>query len=516
MTEQVSLLKAELIENEGDFNDVQAARTRSQRMKEVMTTAPIKIVREVTALKEQALELEKELDEKDGVSKKNEQDKNLLQSEIKALKDDTERSKKDAERKKLELHKVNSDRQIYTELVHKAEAQQRGPTLPYDNGGMYLRFLTGRGSTAAMLHSATIRFQSHTVIDPKDWADRHLKTLVKEAKEFTEELKKAGEELKILDKLAGKLEQVGADHEVSTTDITNMYNECEEVFGVWKKKLEAEEERRVNYETGVDDFMKEQLRLIEWCRTQKDTLSRLPASENVQEFCASLQGRIPTMEENFAVLTGMGEDLIPGPQQKLVEKVLIDVSKAWIDLQIFSYEKLREALLDEHNRSGLKEEATRYAEWASQNVKQFLDQVEELLKSPEESSSKDIVRPVLDMCKALQNDYAPHQLIVEHISDFDVRMEVINDHYKYLKRTITSNLTFLCQKLNAFSSGYARKAEYEEKLHDLTDWIDIRDSNTSSWRIVHSKLSDIHQTLEAEAELDRKQEEIERARRGEE
>ena len=69
-------------------------------------------------------------------------------------------------------------------------------------------------------------------------------------------------------------------------------------------------------------------------------------------------------------------------------------------------------------------------------MKDFLGEVEELLQSPDESESQSVVRPVLEMCKQLQNDYAPHQLITEHICDFDVRMEVISDHYRYLLKTV--------------------------------------------------------------------------------
>ncbi|KAJ9461735.1 hypothetical protein DIPPA_19466 [Diplonema papillatum] len=143
-----------------------------------------------------------------------------------------------------------------------------------------------------------------------------------------------------------------------------------------------------------------------------------------------------------------------------------------------------------------------FSQWASRNVKNFLDNAEELLCTPDEKESQGIVRPVLDLCKTLKKDYPAHQLITGHIADFDVRMEVINDHYRHLKKTILSPLTLLCQKLNAFDTGYHRKDEYEQRIRDIHDWVEIRDANSSSWKTVHEKLSEVRQALELELEVD--------------
>ena len=140
--------------------------------------------------------------------------------------------------------------------------------------------------------------------------------------------------------------------------------------------------------------------------------------------------------------------------------------------------------------------------WASQNIKGFLDRVEELFRTPDEEESRDIVQPALDMCKLLQSDYAPHQLITEHVADFDMRMDVIDDHYKYLRKTLTSPLTFLCQKLTAFDSGYHRKDEYEERVRDLQDWVDIKESNVTSWKEAHAKVTDVADMVRKELEND--------------
>ena len=63
-----------------------------------------------------------------------------------------------------------------------------------------------------------------------------------------------------------------------------------------------------------------------------------------------------------------------------------------------------------------------------------------------------------------------------------------------------SPLTFLCQKLSAFNTGYHRKDEYDEKVRDLNDFVEVM--NPSSWTAIHSKLYDVQAIVQQELDND--------------
>ncbi|KAJ9461736.1 hypothetical protein DIPPA_19464 [Diplonema papillatum] len=340
LPEELTTLKEEVIHGGVQFDDVAEARDRSQRMKQVMMTTPSRLVKEVTRMKEEATKLNDELDSRDALGKKMQQEKQQLQFEVKNLKEDTAMRIKRAEKKSLDYHKVKADADTYETAVDQAVSSKQEASLPYDNGGMYLRFLTGRNETLLKLRCAAARFDSFGLIDAKAWSagprtdPQSLSYLLQEVADFKTVLDEARTELPILEKLQGRLAQSDFPCDVDLEEYRGALEAAEAAHDGWDKKVTAEEERRVNYEACVDEFMKELSRLVDWCKAQRQTLSQLQTTENVQEFCASLQGRIPMMEENFSVLNGMGEDLIPGPQQDLVEKMLVNVNRTWIDLQV--------------------------------------------------------------------------------------------------------------------------------------------------------------------------------------
>eukprot|EP01063_Lacrimia_lanifica_P003091 TRINITY_DN11657_c0_g1_i1.p1 TRINITY_DN11657_c0_g1~~TRINITY_DN11657_c0_g1_i1.p1 ORF type:complete len:604 (+),score=274.56 TRINITY_DN11657_c0_g1_i1:126-1937(+) len=507
---EIEKLKDVASQPKDDFADLPEASAASQHLKNSMINCPNAIERETVEIKEQAMAVAASKKESSEIREKLDFDIKTIEGDIRGLKERQRTSETNQDKIKAKISRMDKDMKANTANLQRAEKQGLKPSVPIDNGGMYFRFLAGRGETAVKLQIIITRAKNICAIDPKTWSQGDeddplsLKFLLQEVEHNERVIEDAKAEIVVLTKLVKSLERGDWYRgEMTLKEIIGMVEAATQDHTAMKKKLLIEEDRRVNYEACVDEFMKEQARLIEWCRAQKETLSQLPATENVQEFCSSLQGRIPMMEENFTVLTGMADDLIPGAQQKLIEKTLVDVRRVWIDLQVFSYERLRDALLEEHARSGLKEESHRFSSWAQGNVKAFMDTVEELLRTPDEQESQGIVKPVLEMCKNLQADYAPHQLIVDHVSDFDVRMEVINDHYRYLKKTITSPPTFLCQKLNAFEKGYARKEEYDDKMRDLNDWVDIRLANSASLHALQDKILEVRATVESELESDR-------------
>eukprot|EP01062_Namystynia_karyoxenos_P022327 TRINITY_DN1854_c1_g3_i2.p2 TRINITY_DN1854_c1_g3~~TRINITY_DN1854_c1_g3_i2.p2 ORF type:complete len:572 (+),score=243.88 TRINITY_DN1854_c1_g3_i2:71-1717(+) len=391
---------------------------------------------------------------------------------------------------------------------------------PSDCGGRYLCFLTQRAELLVDCEAAAVRFDALEAAggtgapgaDPKAWGDAALGELCDEAADFEDRLTEREQELARLTALALPLQQdpAAAGWDTSLSEAQSAFESAREAFCRWNRKLQQERRRRDDYERNIDDFMANQRKLVEWCAEQRKKLDAhlqgegTPADvrKNVYEFCQSLQSRIPFMEENFAVLAGMGEDLVPGPKARIVEHALVDATSEWLKLQVFAYEKMRDTLLAEHKDSGLKEECTAFSNWAGQRVKSFLDNAEELLRTPVDDDSKTIVRPALDTCKSLQHDFPPHQLIVDHLSDFEVRMDLIHDHYEKLKRTMLSRLTFLCLKLGAFHSTFKGKDEYEERMMNISSWVETKDSNVVAWEEVAARLEEVKKVIEKEAEVD--------------
>ena len=296
-------LKAVMLTGDEDFSDYTEAREKSMEMKEALTNATFRLVQEVTRIKEEALNTDHDLDKRDEASLKAEEENHRMRAEINVLSKETSAAQKNMERKRLQLHRVVHDQQTYEEALKRTEGKNLKPLLPVENGAAYLLFLTLRGETWSRMQKILTRTTTLLQIDPKAWSasrpsDPHsLTSLAAEVAEQELHIQWADRDMPVIESLRLNLQkQSFYGGEVSTEEVTRVTAEAKEVHAEWKRKVLAEEERRQNYDAGVDEFMKEQRTLIEWCRTQKDTLTQLPTTgSHVQGFCTSLQGRIPRM-----------------------------------------------------------------------------------------------------------------------------------------------------------------------------------------------------------------------------
>ena len=284
----------------GGWTEVKA---KSNDMKNKMNSGVNKVLMDVSMMKEKAQKLEGQISEKENQATAHKADRDGLQQQLETLQSNTENTIRKNKTNVLKIENAKVEASGANDIVKKAHSENKAISLPIDNGGMYLRFLTGRAHLLTSLTAMSTRFASLANIDAKVWSagplgsnKSSLKRLAKEVFDFEEQLVFARNEFPILEKLSTRLKHGGFDApDLDTTATAELLQKAEEAHANWTRKVTAEEERRVNYESGVDEFMKEQARLIDWCRTQKDTLSQLPATENVQEFCSSLQGRIPMM-----------------------------------------------------------------------------------------------------------------------------------------------------------------------------------------------------------------------------
>ena len=298
----VETLKEVMLTGEEDMRDLDDAREVSRRMKETMTTATQEVVNEVTNIKEKALEIQSQLDEHERGVRKQEEHNECLLDQIQGMRDNNQKARANTERKRLQLHRVQSDLKAYNDLLVRAESKNMKPSLPVENGAMYLMFLTLRSENRVRAQRVMTRCLALCEVDPKAWSvgrvgdPNSLEYHVQECNDMTELLVRCTHDQETCEAIKrglGKGSFFQGDTSIET--MKSALAEADESLGEWRRKLTTEEERRLNYDTGVDEFMKEQHTLTEWCRTQRETLSQLPTTENVQEFCSSLQGRIPRM-----------------------------------------------------------------------------------------------------------------------------------------------------------------------------------------------------------------------------
>ena len=184
---------------------------------------------------------------------------------------------------------------------------------------------------------------------------------------------------------------------------------------------------------------------------------------------------------------------LPNP---LVTASSVDLHNAWVKLQVTSYEMLLKTLMEQHNASPLKEAVVEFAKWQKLGAKQCLDDAEELLKTPEDPNEKELVAEALEMCLTLQNEFQPHLIMCGHLADFDWRMELLEEQYHPMLKTVLSSLTSLCQKIRLGTTvSFKGKAEYESHINDLNDYIAAKDTDTTAWEYAKERTSKIQQLI---------------------
>jgi hypothetical protein len=289
----------------------------------------------------------------------------------------------------------------------------------------------------------------------------------------------------------GRLLHGNGARSVGLEDIQDLLTSTREAYNKVSGNIARERARRRDYSDSLAEFVKNQQRLIQWCRSQRSTLESLHDADHIQEFCTSLQNNVSIMETNFLVLMELSEPLVPN---RTVEQALIEVNEVWLSLAVFSFEKLRTVLLEAHAASGLQHEAQRWCVQFADNLKKFLQDAEKLLLAPTDEESKRLTQPTLVKCQALLTEHDPHSVIVEHVSDFTLREDCLKEHYSAIRRTIFSKLTLLTQSFH-LPAVYPRKQEYNDRLAELTDWVECK-SQTDAWKQLLSRVGKMKQLVE--------------------
>ena len=267
--------------------------------------------------------------------------------------------------------------------------------------------------------------------------------------------------------------------------------EASEVFAqvkknadTWESIVEEESRRRNDMKSTLEKFMKDDAKLLQWCRQERTNMEAQTEPHHVQEFCASLIQNIETMEENFAHLGDTGEALLPN---KMVERALVEVNEVWLNLQINAYERQRHIMLEIHEKLKLENEVRAFSNFSTK-LKKFLEETIRVLEIPDDIDSKQVVAPVLKQCRQLLSEFAPHALLSDHLSDFSLRMERIRDNYNVLRKTVFSKLTFLSTDRRTVDEvSSQRREEYVSKINEIKAWLKAH-SDGESWESIHSKV----------------------------
>eukprot|EP01062_Namystynia_karyoxenos_P015253 TRINITY_DN15535_c0_g2_i1.p1 TRINITY_DN15535_c0_g2~~TRINITY_DN15535_c0_g2_i1.p1 ORF type:complete len:575 (+),score=233.48 TRINITY_DN15535_c0_g2_i1:85-1725(+) len=381
-----------------------------------------------------------------------------------------------------------------------------------DPAGRYLLLLAGRAELLTDCRAAAARFAelNSDGSGARVWDDAALAELCAEAADFGAREPAREAQLQRLERLAAALAQAPGSGrwELSLYNARAALTEAHAVFARWDARLQQERQRRADYERCVDDFLLNQRKLVQWCAEQARTLeghaeqdgSPAEVRKRVFEFCQSLQSRIPYMDENLAVLASLGAELVPGPKARMAEHALVDATVDWLKLQVQAYERIRDTLLAEHKDSGLRADCQAFGTWSRARVQPLLASADKLLGAGQDAAHT--VRPALDTCRELQREFASHQLIVDHLADFEDRMELVTEHYERLKGALFSRLSMLCLRLNAFKLSFDGKEQYEEHMTNISTWTETKDGGTVAWEDVAEQLEEVKAILEREAMVD--------------
>lgn len=329
----------------------------------------------------------------------------------------------------------------------------------------YASFLRQKSEHEAWLHDKKAFYQASLLMDFKN-ADLEKMKADYERYQAGERVRLQAEERKLRD-VARNLQSRKCADPCSVEEVDRLWTNLSVAERMYEDMLKDEEIRRNVKKRYTTEFHDEASRLLEWCRMQKGNLVVLEEPDQIQEFCASLQNTFIQMESNFEVLTEMGEGLLP---DKDVEHDLLEVSEVWLNLQIYAYEKLRHTLLEIHSSSKLEDEVRSFAPF-SKRMKVFVDEVEKLLSVPTDEESMEVVRPVLKQCHRLQAGFGPHNLLMDHLSDFSIRMECLRDNFDVLKKSVLSKLTFMSRHMGLLNATYSRQKEFDSNVADLSGWI---------------------------------------------
>ncbi|KAJ9467882.1 hypothetical protein DIPPA_20247 [Diplonema papillatum] len=448
--------------------------------------------------------IKEETDELDIIEEENTQyktAKKALREELEAEKSKNEAAKQE----ELAIDKQLGDATKSAQVARKAAAQYetKGP-FDYrpDQGSLYAKLTEDKVKLTSTFEKYKVLF-AHRNTAPRPHGHGYdlqrlekaeFDQLVEEAKNWNEtEINNIQSDLEDLEATRGKLLQTGWPEEhAEVSDTLDKFQQVKKAAETWNQILAVEDKRRKDMQSSLETFMLDDAKLLQWCRQERTNMEGQSEPHHIQEFCASLIRNIGTMEENFAHLAQKGEALLPN---KMVERALVEVNEVWLNLQINAYERQRHIMLEIHKKSKLENEVRAFSSFSTK-LKRFLEETIKVLEIPTDHESILVVAPVLKHCRELLDEFKPHALLADHLSDFSLRMEHIRDNYNVLRRTVFSKLTFLSTDRRTVDevSGQ-RREEYLNKVHEIKRWVQAH-SEGENWDSVHSKVKRVQEIVD--------------------
>lgn len=300
----------------------------------------------------------------------------------------------------------------------------------------------------------------------------------------------SGEDLAKLEAARQELLALGWPSEFC--DVTSLQEQSAYVNDLaesWKKRIETSVTTR---EGERAKFIRDDAKLLHWCRQERTNLEALKEPHHVQEFCASLIQNIGTLDDSFNFLVQKAQLLLPSRE---IAKALVEVNEVWLNLQLHAYERQMHIMLEIHQRSKLEDEVRAFAGFP-QKVDGWLDSVKQTLEIPEDSVSKSVVREPLEECKSLKRELEKFGGFGDRVHEFSTRMESLRDNYATLRRSVLSKLTFVTNDKRTVSDlAEQRKREFVERCDELRDWVKQQSEGTS-WQQLNEQFKSVCQSLE--------------------
>lgn len=385
-----------------------------------------------------------------------------------------------AERRAQELRD-----QIKAKKLAKASSTAEGYRSFLNRVGSLYNELAVRKAVLSQISTYSPQDLRHATLDVAygyvhDWA------------QFGDEVQQSLKELAIQGR---GLSASGADA-TDLSDLQSAFDDVQTLYTQVVADVAREHSRRENNADTVADFLRSQGQLVHWCRSQKNALESVEDPDQVQELCTSFQNNISVMETNLLVLLELSEPFAPNPQ---VTQALIEVNEVWLNLAVYAFERMRDTLMEQHAQSAVEVAAKRWLTEVNDPLRKFLEEAKALLQMPSDKESEAVARPALEKCSALLDDWNPHAVILEHLSDFNVREECLKEHYAAIRRAVFAKLTLLTQSFHG-QVQYPRRQEYTDRLGELTDWVQCK-SQSGAWRQLLSRVEKMRQLIEENESL---------------
>eukprot|EP01064_Diplonema_japonicum_P023120 TRINITY_DN33571_c0_g1_i1.p1 TRINITY_DN33571_c0_g1~~TRINITY_DN33571_c0_g1_i1.p1 ORF type:complete len:539 (+),score=178.24 TRINITY_DN33571_c0_g1_i1:52-1668(+) len=458
--------------------------------------------------------IREDIEELDVIEKENAK----LKSVKKALKEELEAEKARNEEAKVEEATIDNQLAEATKAAQTARKaasayEEKGP-FSYNpkQGQLYSKLLADKMRLLSIFEKYRVQFAHRNTsskplghgFDLQRLEQEDFDKFKEEASTWNEsEMEKIQGEVDALEDTKADLVKTGWPEEhADICDTSEKFNNIKKAAAAWDIVLAAEDKRRTDMQGTLSKFMKDDAKLLQWCRQERTNMEAQSEPHHVQEFCASLTQNIGTMEENFAHLGDTGEALLPN---KMVERALVEVNEVWLNLQINAYERQRHIMLEIHQKSKLENEVRAFSNFSSK-LKRFLEETIKVLNIPTDNESIQVVAPVLNKCRQLLKEFQPHALLADHLSDFSLRMEHIRDNYNVLRRTVFSKLTFLSTDRRTVDEvSSQRREEYLNKINEIKGWLRAH-SEGENWGSIHDKVKRIQELVEKQLNVDEPEE----------